>query len=401
MTPYPNTVAGVLEVLERSFGGVQYVHSVLEQVLKANKKWGSRDRSFVAEHTYEIVRHWRYLWALLGEEPSLKRQALKRLFWVYYSVVRGEEIPEWAIEKGISLEPVCDVSSLPLVQKESYADWFSERMETEVGVERWTQLAKALNQPTQVILRVNTLKANREQLLEALRAENIEAAASDIAPTAVVVEGRPSLTRLKTFEKGWFEVQDGGSQKIAPWIQAAPGMKIIDACSGAGGKTLQMAAESGNKAEIIAMDVEPFKLKELEKRALRAGVTCVRTAPIHTSRDVQRLHEWADALLLDVPCSGTGVIRRDVDTKWKLKPEHLERTMALQKRILLQYTDALKPGGRLVYATCSVLSSENEGQIDQFLLEKKGEYELLHQERFSPEHAHSDGYFISVLTKNS
>lgn len=380
---YPNTVAGVYEVLERSFGGVHYVHTVLDQVLRANKKWGARDRAFVAEHAYEMVRHWRKLWALdawlqgdkpLKAEPSLKRKDIKRLFWVYWLVIRGEELPPW-VEHGLVLEEGARDAALaaarawPLEWSASYAPWFVERVTAEVGEAKWSKLAVALNAPTSVILRANTLRATREEVQQHLLTEGIHTEISDVADTALRVVGRPNLMKTASFLRGEFEVQDGGSQLIASYVHAKPGMKILDACSGAGGKTLQLAAEAGNTAEIIAMDVEPFKLKELEKRAERAGVRCIRTAPIKTARDVQRLSEWADALLLDVPCSGTGVIRRDVDTKWKLKPEHLERTLDTQAQILRTYPDALKVGGTLVYATCSILPSENERQIERFLAE--------------------------------
>jgi 16S rRNA (cytosine967-C5)-methyltransferase len=412
-TIYPNTVAGVYEVLERSFGGVHYVHTVLDQVLRANKKWGARDRGFVAEHSYEMVRQWRKLWALdafirgekpLKAEPSLKRKDIKRLFWVYWLVIRGEELPSW-VEYGLELEEgardaaLAAASAWPIEWSESYAPWFVERVSAEVGQEKWEKLAVALNTPTSVILRVNTLRVSREQAFDNLLAEGIQVEMSDIADTALRVVGRPNLMKTASFLRGEFEVQDGGSQVIPNFLEARAGMKILDACSGAGGKTLQMAADAGNAAEIIAMDVEPFKLKELEKRAERAGVRCIRTAPIKTARDVQRLAEWADALLLDVPCSGTGVIRRDVDTKWKLKPEHLERTLDTQAQILRTYPDALKVGGKLVYATCSILPSENERQIERFMEEFPGKYRLIEQKTIDPFHQDSDGYFVAVLEK--
>ena len=412
-TAHPNTVAGVYEVLERSFGGVHYVHNVLDQVLKFNKKWGSRDRSFVAEHTYEIVRNWRKLWALdaflqgqkpLKSEPSLKRKDIKRLFWVYWTVLRGESVPPWAEgvrapEEESRAAAVAAARDWPIQWSQSYPAWFEERVVAEVGPEKWGRLAVALNEPTSVILRVNALRGTRDQVLAELRSEGIDVELSDVGPWALRVVGRPSLTKTAAFARGAFEVQDGGSQRIAPFVEARPGMKILDACSGAGGKTLQLAADAGNSAEIIAMDVEPFKLKELEKRAERAGVSTIRTALIKTARDVQRLEGWADAVLLDVPCSGTGVIRRDVDTKWKLRPEHLERNQDMQAQILRTYPDALKVGGRLVYATCSILPSENERQVERFLEEHPGQYRLVHQETLDPYHADSDGYFVAVLEK--
>jgi 16S rRNA (cytosine967-C5)-methyltransferase len=290
-------------------------------------------------------------------------------------------------------------SDLDVVVAQSYAPWFAARAAAELGSD-WPVLAAALNRPAHVILRANTLKASREAVLERLTAEGIEAAMSDVAPNALVLAKRPRLQHLESFKDGWYEVHDGGSQRIAAYLDPQPGDRILDGCSGAAGKALHAAALARNQAEILCMDVESYKLGEAEKRAVRAGVQGLRTEWIRSPRDVQRHAGWANKMLLDVPCSGTGVIRRDVDTKWKLQPDHLERTLETQYGILRDYSDALQPGGTLVYATCSILRSENENQIRRFLDEQGDAYSLREEVRITPEHSHSDGYYVAVLQKH-
>jgi len=384
MKPYPNLVAGVLEVLEWSFGKGWYADRVVDKVLRANKKWGARDLAFVAQHSYEMVRWWRLLWELKGEEVTLKRKKLKELFELYWA---------WQVEGSLILPEF----SLGVAQ--SYPEWLDARAAGALGA-RWPALATALNQPAQVILRTNTWKATREQVLDRLGQEGVEAAASDLRPEAIVLAKRPRLQHLGSFQDGWYEVQDGGSQCIAPFVDPQPGDRILDGCSGAGGKALHLAALMQNQGEILCMDVEAYKLSEAEKRASRAGIDILKTGHIQHTADVTAQGAWADKMLLDVPCSGTGVIRRDVDTKWKLQPEHLERTCELQAHILDRYPAALKPGGRLVYATCSILPEENEAQVASFV-KAHPEFTLEEEVRISPEHAHSDGYFVAVLTKNA
>ena len=384
MIPHPNLVAGVLEVLERTFGQRLYADRVVDQVLRANKRWGARDRAFVAEHSYEIVRWWSLLWHLHGGEPAIKRKPLKDLFDTYWTW-RSDGMPV--------------PNDLDVAVAQSYAPWFAARAAAELGSD-WPVLAAALNRPAHVILRANTLKASREAVLERLTAEGIDAALSDVAPNALVLAKRPRLQHLESFKDGWYEVHDGGSQRIAAYLDPKPGDRILDGCSGAAGKALHAAALAENQAEILCMDVESYKLGEAEKRAVRAGVQGLRTEWIRSPRDVQRHAGWANKMLLDVPCSGTGVIRRDVDTKWKLQPDHLERTLETQYGILRDYSEALKPGGTLVYATCSILRSENEDQVRRFLDEQDSAYTLREEVRITPEHPHSDGYYVAVLQKH-
>lgn len=398
MRMFPNTVAGVIEAIETSFGKNIYVDKVVDRLLKRNKKWGSRDRSFVAEHTYEIVRNWRLLWWILDQEPSLKRKSLWKLVGVYFKW-KGAELPDWPKFDSVrDLDVISRLQKLPedISIVESYQEWFSELAQAEIP-ERWPRLAKELNRPAYVILRVNHLKSGVEDCITALQEANIEVVEVPGIRGALAIQGRPRLNHIPAFQEGWFEVQDAGSQTIAPFMDLRPGLSIIDACAGAGGKTLHIADLMNGNGTILSMDVEERKLNELQKRASRAGLNIVSTAAITDRRIIENHAHSADRLLLDVPCSGTGVIKRDVDTKWKLQPEHLERTKETQADIIDRYEQMLRPGGKLVYATCSILRSENEDQIATFL-ENHPEYELEEEKRVDPSEF-TDGFYMARLIK--
>lgn len=394
---FPNTVAGVLEALEMSFGKGIYADRVVERLLKQNKKWGSRDRSFVAEHTYEMVRWWGLLWALYDREPSTKRKDLQKLFGIYWQW-RGYTLPDWPKFDAVRDFPVKErLTKLNRIQdKESYAEWFNDLALSQLG-DKWPEIARNMNVPNTVNIRVNTLKASLEAVLEELRAHNIEVHTHPVFENAFYLEGRPRLNNIPGFQNGNFEVQDAGSQQIGYFLNPSPGSKTIDACAGAGGKTLLLGALMQNQGQLIAMDVEGRKLGELKKRTQRSGLDIVETRAWEEPKILEKLTETADYLLLDVPCSGTGVIKREPDTKWKLQPEHLERLEGVQADILHRYPRMLKSGGTLVYATCSILPMENGHQVRQFL-ENNDDFELLEERTVDPG-AHNDGFYMAKIKK--
>lgn len=391
-------VAAVIEALETSFGKGYYADKVLERILKQNPKWGARDRGFIAESTYEMVRWWRLLWELYGKDPSLKHKDLYRLFGIWWQW-KGEDLPDWPqfdTVRGLDLKERYASIKGNLAVEESWPDWLAKVAQNELGA-AWPAIAKASNIPAEVFLRTNSLKIERGALLRQLEEEHCPARPLETNEVGIILEKRKNTFRLPSFQAGYFEVQDGGSQMIAPYLEVAPGMRVIDACAGAGGKALHLAALMKNKGQIIAMDVEAWKLKELQKRARRNGVHNIETRHIENAKSIKRLHNSADRLLLDVPCSGTGVVKRNPDTKWKLKPEHLDRVRKIQSDILEEYSKMLKKGGKMVYATCSILRSENEDQVERFL-EAHPEFKLLQQKRVNPSDW-SDGFFMALLGK--
>lgn len=395
---HKNLVAAVIEALETSFGKGYYADKVIERILKRNPKWGARDRGFIAESTYEMVRWWRLLWEIYGKEQSLKRKDLYRLFGIWWQW-QGHALPDWPqfdTVRGLNIAERYESVRSNLAIRESWPDWLSELAAAELG-EAWPEIAKASNIPAEVFLRTNTLKTDRDSLLAQLEEEHCSARPLEANTVGIVLNKRKNTFRLDSFQAGFFEVQDGGSQMIAPYLEVEPGMRVIDACAGAGGKSLHLAALMENKGQIIAMDVEAWKLKELQKRARRNGAHNIETRPIENAKSIKRLHDSADRLLLDVPCSGTGVVKRNPDTKWKLQAVHLDRVRKIQGDILEDYSKMLKKGGKMVYATCSILRSENENQVEAFL-ERHPEFTLLKQERVNPSEW-SDGFFMALMEK--
>lgn len=397
---HKNLVDAVIEALETSFGKGFYVDKVLERILKSNKKWGARDRAFIAESTYEIVRWWRYLWELMGKEPSLKQKELYKLFGLWW-LNQGYTLTDWhqwddlrdydlnRSKRSMSKE-VGVVQSFPI--------WFDELAQQELGP-IWPKIARELNRPADVVIRANTLKNSRKELKKVLAEEEVPTTDLPFNDVGLILDERSQTFKNPSFQKGLFEVQDGGSQQIAPFLQVEPGMKVIDACAGAGGKSLHLAALMENKGSIIAMDIVDWKLGELKKRARRNGVHNIETRHIENSKSIKRLHNMGDRLLMDVPCSGTGVIKRNPDTKWKLQPDNLDRVRAIQKDILENYTKMLKVNGLAVYATCSILPSENELQVKAFLAGNTN-FELVEEKRVNPEKA-TDGFYMALLKRNS
>jgi 16S rRNA (cytosine967-C5)-methyltransferase len=391
-----NTCAGVIEALEIIFGKRVYADKAVERILKANKKWGARDRGFVAEHTYDIVRNWRFLWACYGNDPILKRKELWNLLGIHLQI-KHIPLPDWPRFDEIRDFEMPNTQDWALQITESYPDWLHERATEELGA-AWPEIAREMNRQAELIVRANTLKISREALIARLASEDVPARPLSGTEAGVIMEKRVNNFRLNSFQEGLYEVQDGGSQQIAPALDAQPGMRVIDACAGAGGKSLQIAAAMQNQGSIIAMDVEAWKLHELKKRARRNGAHNIETRVIEGAKTIKRLSESADRLLLDVPCSGTGVIKRNPDTKWKLEPEHIDRVTGMQKEILENYAPMVKPGGRMVYATCSILRSENEDQVKWFAEKYASTWTLLDTKRVAPS-PYSDGFFHATFER--
>lgn len=370
-------------------------HKVLDHALAAafeeNPKWGKRDRGFIAETVFEVVR-WRRALGFLAE--SEEANAMCAAQWVRM----GYEIPEWWTFKGLAAEEMkareAELAGQPRAIRESIPDWLDDLGSSELG-SAWDAEIAALNQRAPVFLRVNTLKYTREKAIEWLASHNVIATEVPGLPDALVLPPGKSLPKpLRT--DGRVEIQDGGSQMIAPLVDPQPGERIIDACSGAGGKSLHLAALMGNEGRVFGMDVDGKKLVELERRARRAGATCVKSKQI-TATTPADFAEIADRLLVDAPCSGLGTLKRQPDLKWRLKPAQLDRVRGIQKELLATYSAMLKPGGTLVYATCSILPSENRAAIDSLL--ETGGFTLITERPVSPAATGFDGFYAAALRK--
>ncbi len=396
MRIHRSTSEAVVQSLEQIFLEKKYADKVIEKTLKQNPKWGSRDRKFIAETTYDIVRWYRFFRSVANAKGDE--------FWTLLAVwcaAHDVQLPDWKEFSGINYRQLQDrVNQNHPVRKihESIPDWLDEIGEQELG-KRWDSELRALNIEARVVLRVNTLKTSLPELEEKLEAQNVFTLTDKNYPDALILEERQNVFQLPEFKEGLFEVQDAGSQAIGHFTHVKPGMRIIDACAGGGGKTLHLAALVQNKGRIIAMDTEAWKLDELKKRARRGGVSTVETRVIENSKTIKRLENSADLLLLDVPCSGTGVLRRNPDAKWKLTPEFIDSVRTAQQDILSSYSTMVKPGGTLVYATCSILHSENEDQVKKFLSGTTS-FSLEEEKRIWPSEGF-DGFYMARLKRNA
>ena len=396
---FPNLMEAVLSCARQIFFEKKYADKVIERMLKSNSQWGARDRAFIAEYTYDMVRWWRLLQYMSGikeNETGVKMHQMFAALWVW----NGHDLPEWDEFRGFDkakMYRLFDDAQHNRKVRESIPDWLDALGERELGP-KWDAEMKALNNQADLVVRANTLKITRNSLMRLLDDEHIEATPLPDVTNGIVMHKRINLFSTRFIKDGLLEVQDAASQLVAEYLEVEPGMRVIDACAGAGGKSLHIAALMQNKGRLIAMDIEQFKLDELKKRARRAGVGNIETRVIDSSKVIKRLHETADRLLLDVPCSGLGVLRRNPDAKWKLGLDFIVSVRKTQQEILQNYAVMLKPGGKMVYATCSILPSEDEDQVQTFLAANPA-YTLERQERISVAETGFDGFYMALLSK--
>jgi len=402
MRLHRNLTYAVIDSIRDVFNDDMYAGKAVEQALRRDKRWGSRDRKFVAETIYDIIR-WKRLYAEIAEvsEP-FTRPNLWRLFSVW-CVLRGIELPDWSqIEPTPSRRIKGRFDELSKIRKfkESIPDWIDEIGVKELGEKVWTKEIASLNIQAEVILRTNTLKTTKEALQEKLLEEGIETVILPKHPDAIKLVERANVFKTEAFKNGWFEVQDASSQLVAAYLDVKPGMKVIDTCAGAGGKTLHLAALMQNKGQLIAMDIYESKLRKLKVRARRGGVHNVDLKAIESTKPIKKLHDKADRVLIDAPCSGLGVLRRNPDSKWKLQPEFLDNIRKTQQEILCSYSKMVKPGGKLVYATCSVLPSENQDQVKQFLA-TNDEFTFVSDKKILASESGYDGFYMALLERKN
>lgn len=402
MRLHRNLVFTVIDSLRDIFNEGVYADKAVEKALKRDKRWGSRDRKFVAETIYEIVR-WKRLYAEIAEvKEPFDRPNLWRLFSVW-CVLKGIALPDWnQIEPTPTRRIKGRFDDLSKIRKyrESIPDWIDEVGIEELGEDLWTKEIAALNKQAEVILRTNTLKTTKESLQKQLRSENIIAEKLPKHPDALRLTERANVFKTQAFKDGLFEVQDASSQLVAAYLGVQPGMKVVDACAGAGGKTLHLASLMQNKGQVIAMDIYESKLKKLKIRARRNGVHNIDIKVIDSTKPIKKLYNKADRVLIDAPCSGLGVLRRNPDSKWKLQPEFLDDIRKTQQEILQQYSKMVKPGGKLVYATCSVLPSENQNQVQTFL-ESNKEFNFVSDQKILASESGFDGFYMALLERKN
>jgi 16S rRNA (cytosine967-C5)-methyltransferase len=390
-----NTLSqALIEIFDKG----KHADRMIDKYSRVNRKWTPDDKSFFAEAVYSIVRHKRNLEYISDSSDLWSVIAAYLVTKDLKPVTRPEfkNIDTAKIKSRMKAQK-------PAAIEHSVPEWLFEMGHKEFS-NQWPVIMESLNKDPLIYLRTNTLKTNIDKLIQDLKKEKIEALkikGSHAIPTGLQLKERKNVFASQAFKKGDFEMQDAGSQFIAPLLQVEPGQLVADTCAGSGGKTLHLAALMKNTGKIVAMDIFDQKLIDLKQRASRAGATIIETKLIDSPKVIQRLENNFDRVLIDSPCSGLGVLRRNPDTKWKLNPEQIDLLIKTQKDILTKYSSMCKPGGILVYATCSILKRENEEQIQWFLNSSKGKtWSLISEHRIWPHLQNSDGFYAAVLKRS-
>jgi 16S rRNA (cytosine967-C5)-methyltransferase len=347
----------------------QPADAVVSAFFRQHKALGTRERATLAETTYAVLRQ-RLLLQHLAQ-GAVAGMALERRLAILgwrgnETFLRGALAPEEAawLDRTRSI----DRSALPEKLRHNLPDWLATALHAQLPADDFWPLVRALEEPAALDLRVNTFKAKREDVARALKEAGIEAEATPHSPWGLRVAGKPALNRLEVFTRGDVEVQDEGSQLLALLTDARRGEMVADFCAGAGGKTLALGAAMRSTGRLYAFDTSGHRLAALKPRLARSGLSNVHTAQIAHERDerIKRLSGKLDRVLVDAPCSGLGTLRRNPDLKWRQSPQSVAELQAKQAAILASAARLLKSGGRLVYATCSLLSEENELIVQRF-----------------------------------
>jgi len=391
--------------------------SVVSHYFRQHRELGHKDRGFIAETVYAVLRHKRSLSARCLDQVSSRRLILASLACLQglnrreLDDVLNDTEKKWLAEaKAIRLE------TLPPAVRLDLSDWLYELLAQQYAPEGLESLAKTLNQPAPLDLRVNTLKAERDAVLERLRADGLSAEACPYSPVGIRLAGKPALSRHPLFVDGSIEVQDEGSQLLGFLLQPKRGEMVADFCAGAGGKTLMLGALMRSQGRLYAFDVAEKRLAKLKPRLARSELSNVHPVRIDSEHDqrVKRLAGKLDRVLVDAPCSGLGTLRRNPDLKWRQTPQSVAELTAKQASILSAASSLVKPGGRLVYATCSLLDGENDAVVAGFLanhpdfvvlhageiLRRQGiEIEAEETLRLLPHRHGTDGFFAAVMER--
>ena len=335
--------------------------SVVSDFFRHHRLIGSRERHTLAETTYTVLRQ-RLLFQHLAQsgKGEIERR-LALLGWQGNAAFLRAAMSPGEVDWLEQVRTV-DMASLPDKLRHNLPEWLAERLQAELGEDDFWPLVNALNQPAGMDLRVNTFKAKREGVQAALTLAGIHAEPTPYSPVGLRLATKPALHKVDVFLRGDIEVQDEGSQLLALLTGAKRGEMVADFCAGAGGKTLALGALMRSTGRLYAFDVNGHRLDKLKPRLARSGLSNVHPAQIAHERDerIKRLTGKIDRVLVDAPCSGLGTLRRNPDLKWRQSSKSVAELQAKQGAILASAARLLKPGGRLVYATCSLLEEENE-----------------------------------------
>ena len=390
--------------------------SILSRYFREHRDLGPLDRTVVAEAVYGVLRKKR----LLDHVTTTGKARELLLAWL--TRVQGLNVRELEpiLRRGdmdvVSSIKAVRTDDLTLAVQAELPDWVIEKLITHCVETTILDLGKSLAEPAPLDLRVNTLRAKRDEVIAQLAADGFAATPTPYAPNGLRLEGRPSINRLPLFLDGALEVQDEGSQLLCHLLAPTRHDLTIDFCAGAGGKTLALGAIMHNRGRLYAFDVSAARLKKLQPRLARSGLSNVHPQTIASENDirVKRLAGKADRVLIDAPCSGLGTLRRNPDLKWRQSPESVAELTRKQASILNAASRMVKPGGRVVYATCSLLAEENEGIVEAFLAanpafrlvdcdsvfeQQKIDLRTGKYLKLTPHKHGTDGFFGAVLTR--
>ncbi|KAF3996683.1 RsmB/NOP family class I SAM-dependent RNA methyltransferase [Glaciimonas immobilis] len=388
----------------------------LSRYFRDHPKLGSRERGVIAEAVYGLLRNKLVYtsFAESGNGPTMRRMTLLGLADAVGADSLGglsEDETEW-----LARVAEIDRRLLPAQMRANLPAWLYEKLVARDGEENTLQLADALNTPAPLDLRVNSLKAAREEVIATLAEAPILCEPTPYAPLGLRIIKKPSVQNLPLFKSGAIEVQDEGSQLLAQIVGAKRGEMVVDFCAGAGGKTLALGATMRNTGRLYAFDVSEKRLAKLKPRMARSGLSNIHPVLIAHENDakVKRLAGKIDRVLVDAPCSGLGTLRRNPDVKWRQTPEAIIEMNAKQTAILSSAARLVKTGGRLVYGTCSLLDEENEAIATHFLAthedfslvpmkdvlaEQKIALEMDDYLKLTPHLHHTDGFFAAVFVR--
>jgi 16S rRNA (cytosine967-C5)-methyltransferase len=413
----PKQLSGACAALSDALRFEHPADGVLSAYFREQKVLGARDRAFIAETVYAVLRRKRSLSRVIGQPVTPRRLILAQL--VRHAGLSQRAL-EGLLETGeadwltrLKSEPEPELS---LAEQADLPDWLVDMLTPHMSGDKLLELARSLNTGAPLDLRVNPLKASRDAVLEQLKADGYEGEAGKISPLSIRLRSKPALTRYALYQQGQIEVQDEGSQLLAYLVAPKRGEMVVDFCAGAGGKTLLLGALMRSTGRLYAFDVSEKRLARLRPRVARAGLSNVHPVCISSENDVRvkRLAGKIDRVLVDAPCSGLGTLRRNPDLKWRQTAEGVAELVRKQQDILSGAARLVKPGGRLVYATCSILPQENEEVVAAFLAAHEDFRQIpatrvLGQQqialdtgdalRLSPQQHDTDGFYAVVLER--
>lgn len=378
-----NQIEPLTELLNKLINENKLLDKELSFVFKEHKPWNVHQKAIFYKSAWFYIQHLRLISAFLNISQQPGYKAIRNSLFA---------LQKTNVKSLLSFAE----KQVPAI-KYSISDWLLESITKDYDVKADEIITSLLWFPT-TYLRINTAKTNSAELTKILKEERIQVKSTAITNCLEVEKGEGFVFKSNAFKEGLFEVQDITSQHVGTLVNIKPGQQVIDVCAGNGGKSLQMAAALQNKGRIIATDIYANKLEVLRKRATRAGVSVIETRHIENTKTLKRLSGKFDVVLIDAPCSGTGVIRRNPDTKWHLNQDKLNSLIGIQQELLMNQAELCKIKGQLTYVTCSILKSEGEDQIKKFLSVTDG-FELTSELRVFPDEFNGDAFYMATLKR--